>query len=105
MTTYVITVPGTFLKDVSDGARAELVSRLRPVDPQHTALGESEDLGILRVNDDGTFSIHLEVDAQNRHSAEGEATRLAQDALSGAGLPADAAALGPAVVTGIDGAE
>lgn len=103
MTTYVITIPGTFLQDVTEDARTELVARLRPVDPQRTALGEAEDLDILKVNEDRTFSIHLEVEAENTHSAEGQAKRIAGEALHAAGLSDDAAALGPAVVTGIDG--
>ncbi|WP_328584578.1 hypothetical protein [Streptomyces sp. NBC_00370] len=103
MTTYVITIPGTFLEELTEDSRATLVARLRPADPQNTALGEAEELDILSVNENGTFNIRLEVEADNNHAAEAEAKRLAGAALHDAGLSEDRAPLGPAVITGIDG--
>ncbi|GGX47303.1 hypothetical protein [Streptomyces chryseus] len=102
MTTYVISIPGTFLRDVPDEARTALVRHLRPADPQHTSLGQSEDLDILTVNDNGTFSIHLEVDADDSRSAEAHAKEVAATALRNAGLTEKDAPLGPTAVTGID---
>ncbi|MGW7054190.1 hypothetical protein [Streptomyces sp. NPDC054887] len=102
MTTYVISIPGTFLGDVPDAARSAVVRHLRPADPQHTSLGQTEDLDILTVNDNGTFSIRLEVDADDSHSAEAHAKEVATAALREAGLTEDRAPLGPTAVTGID---
>ncbi|MET9323466.1 hypothetical protein ABZX75_25235 [Streptomyces sp. NPDC003038] len=100
MTTYVITVPGTFLRDVDDVARSELVRRLAS---HHTDLSETEDLDLLTLNEDGTFSVRLEVDAPDRASAEGDAVRLTADALDELGFSEKDAPLGPPAVTGIDG--
>ncbi|MFC8831567.1 hypothetical protein ACFT9I_40230 [Streptomyces sp. NPDC057137] len=102
MTAYVITVPGTFLRTLDADSRAALLRGLRPADPQHTALGEAEDLDMLTVNEGGTFSVRLEIEAENRRAAEAEAKRVAGAALSEAGFSADDAPLGPAFVTGID---
>ncbi|MFF3341213.1 hypothetical protein [Streptomyces flavidovirens] len=102
MTTYVISIPGTFLREVPETARAAVVKHLRPADPQHTQLGQSEELDILTVNDNGTFSIRLEVDADDSHSAELHAKQAAATALREAGLTEDEAPLGPTAVTGID---
>lgn len=102
MTTFVITIPGTFLRAVSDTERDFLTQQLRPADPQHTALGESEELNILTVNDDGTFCIRLEVEADDSPSAEQHAKEVAAAALHQAGIGEDQAPLGPTAVTGID---
>ncbi|GGJ77906.1 hypothetical protein GCM10011583_06630 [Streptomyces camponoticapitis] len=102
MTAYVITVPGTFLRTLDADSRAALLRALRPADPQHTALGEAEELDMLTVNEGGTFSVRLEIEADNRRGAEAEAKKVAGAALSEAGFSADEAPLGPAFVTGID---
>jgi hypothetical protein len=102
VTTYVITVPGTFVHGLPDVSRADVERRLRPQDPQNTDLGESEDLSLLTVAENNTFSVRLEVEAANRKSAEAEAVRLVSGALRDSGLSEDDAPLGPAAVTGID---
>ncbi|MDQ0791867.1 hypothetical protein [Streptomyces sp. B1I3] len=102
MTTFVITVPGTFVHGVTDTTRSEVERRLRPQDPQNTELGETEDLDILTVQDGNTFSLRLEVDADDRAGAEAEAVRLATAALRESGVAEADAPLGAAVVTGID---
>ncbi|MET7851162.1 hypothetical protein AB0D78_37925 [Streptomyces avermitilis] len=102
MTTYVITIPGTFLRDPSEDVRSALVGLLRPADPHHTSLGQQEDLDLLTVNDDNTFSIRLEVTADDSRNAEEDAKRTAASALREAGFTPDEAPLGPATVTGID---
>jgi hypothetical protein len=102
MTTYVITIPGTFLRDLTEASRAVLVERLRPADPQRTELGEAQELDILTVNENGTFSIRLEVVAQDNRSAEADAKRVAGEALHEAGFSEDDAPLGPTAITGID---
>ncbi|MEU0523399.1 hypothetical protein [Streptomyces niveus] len=104
MTAYVITVPGTFLRTLDADSRAVLLRALRPADPQHTALGEAEDLDMLTVNEGGTFSIRLEIEAENKRGAETEAKRVAGAALDKAGFSQDEAPLGSAFVTGIDSA-
>jgi len=103
MTTYVITIPGTFLRELTEDSRTTLLARLRPSDPQNTALGEAQELDILSVNENGTFNIRLEVEADTNRAAEAEAKRLAGAALRDVGFSEDQAPLGPAVVTGIDG--
>lgn len=76
--------------------------RLRPQDPQNTDLGESEELSLLTVDENNTFSVRLEIEAADRKSAEAEAVRLVSGALRDSGLSEDDAPLGPAAVTGID---
>ncbi|MGW7456750.1 hypothetical protein [Streptomyces sp. NPDC054797] len=100
MTTYVITVPGTFLRDVDDAARSELA---RSLAPHHTDLSETEDVELLTVHEDGTFSVRLEIEAVDRATAEDEAVRLAGAALQKLGFSEEDAPLGPPAVTGIDG--
>ncbi|MEV6682710.1 hypothetical protein AB0N09_38475 [Streptomyces erythrochromogenes] len=100
MTTYVITVPGTFLKDIDDETCSELTKRLAS---HHTGLSETEDVELLTVHEGGTFSVRLEVDAADRSEAEDAAVRLLVAALDSLGFPEKDAPLGPCAVTGIDG--
>ncbi|MET9494085.1 hypothetical protein [Streptomyces sp. NPDC006552] len=102
MTTFVITIPGTFLRDADDKARADIARRLRPADPHQTELGREEDLDVLTVNDDNTFSMRLDVEAGAGEEAQHKAERTAAEALRGAGFGPDDAPLGPPAVTGID---
>ncbi|MEU0227388.1 hypothetical protein ABZ177_23960 [Streptomyces sp. NPDC006284] len=102
MTTYVISVPGTFTGTVQDGTKDELARALRPDDPHGTHLGDEEDLDALSLNDDGTFTIRLTVEADTTAQAEGRAHEVADAALRAVGLDANSAPLGPSVVTGID---
>ncbi|MFE9367122.1 hypothetical protein ACFYNN_30940 [Streptomyces sp. NPDC006978] len=99
MTTFVITVPGTFVTDVTDTSRAALERKLAA---QHTDVSESEGLDLLTLNDDATFSIRLEVDTADRYEAELAAVRLVSDALRETGFSEKDAPLGPPAVTGID---
>ncbi|AWW36134.1 MULTISPECIES: hypothetical protein [Streptomyces] len=102
MTTYVITVPGTFTDGIDDGARAELARALRPADPHRTQMGSQEDLDVLTVNDDGTFTLRLTVVADSGPRAETDARLLADSALRAAGFDEGSAPLGPPAITGID---
>ena len=102
MTTYVITVPGTFVHGVTDASRADMERRLRPQDPKNTDLGETEELNLLTVGEGSTFSVRLEVEADSQAGAETEAVRLVSSALRDSGFTQDDAPLGPAAVTGID---
>ncbi|MEU6315047.1 hypothetical protein [Streptomyces sp. NPDC047014] len=99
MTTYVITVPGTFLRQVDDVARSGLAKRLGS---HHTDLSESEDVELLTVHEGGTFSVRLEVDSPDRATAESDAVRLVTTALRELGFSEDDAPLGPPAVTGLD---
>ncbi|MGW2520874.1 hypothetical protein ACWC09_28445 [Streptomyces sp. NPDC001617] len=105
MTTYVISVPGTFTGAVGQDTQAELVRALRPADPRHTRLGNEADLDVLSVNDDGTFTARVTIDADSGPEAEREARRYAEAALDAVGLDRNDAPLGPAVITGIDSDE
>ncbi|WP_226484426.1 hypothetical protein [Streptomyces parvulus] len=102
MTTYVISVPGTFTGAVPDVTKDRLARALRPADPHRTHLGDEEDLDALSVNDDGTFTMRLTVEADSRAHAEGRAQEVADSALRAAGLDRGSAPLGPTIVTGID---
>ncbi|AQS65893.1 hypothetical protein [Streptomyces pactum] len=102
MTTYVISVPGTFTGAVQDGTKDELARALRPADPHRTHLGDEEDLDALSVNEDGTFTVRLTVEADTAAHAEGRAREVADSALRAVGLDGGSAPLGPPVVTGID---
>ncbi|MFI7387751.1 hypothetical protein [Streptomyces sp. NPDC049813] len=102
MTTFVITIPGTFLRDADEQTRADIARRLRSADPHQTELGREEDLDLLTVNEDNTFSMRLEVSAGAGEEAQHKAERTAAEALRAAGFGADDAPLGPPAVTGID---
>jgi hypothetical protein len=102
MTTYVISVPGTFTTGVAADTRTRLARALRPADPHGTRMGSVEDLDVLSVNEDNTFTLRLTVEADTGPHAEEEARRLADSALRDAGLDEGSAPLGPAVITGID---
>uniref|UniRef100_A0AAU2VKJ9 Uncharacterized protein n=1 Tax=Streptomyces sp. NBC_00008 TaxID=2903610 RepID=A0AAU2VKJ9_9ACTN len=99
MTTFVITVPGTFVTGISGTSRAALEEALAK---RHTDLSRSEGLDLLTLNDDGTFSVRLEVEATDRYEAELEAARLVSTALRETGFSAQDVPLGTPVVTGID---
>ncbi|MFG2947924.1 hypothetical protein [Streptomyces adustus] len=102
MTTYVITVPGTFLRTVPHGLRSGIERRLRPRDPRNTDLGENEELSLLTVDEGGMFAARVEVDAADSAGAEAEAVRVVARALRDSGLAEEDAPLGEAIVTGID---
>ncbi|MEU6776780.1 hypothetical protein [Streptomyces sp. NPDC046759] len=102
MTTYVISVPGTFTADIGADTHDRLARALRPADPHSTRMGSTEGLDALSVNEDSTFTLRLTVEADTGPHAEEEARRLAGSALRDAGLDERSAALGPAVITGID---
>lgn len=103
MTTFVITVPGTFVHGISPALRSEVERRLSPRDPQDTDLGETEDLSLLTVEDDGNaFSVRVRIEAPDKAAAESDAVRLVSSAFEDSGLSKDDAPFGPAAVTGID---
>lgn len=99
MTRFVITVPGTFGIDITDSTRSALESALAS---RHTDVSESEGLDLLTLNEDGTFSVRLEVEAPDRYEAERNASRILAAALKRAGIEEADAPLGPPAVTGID---
>ncbi|MFF4173271.1 hypothetical protein [Streptomyces sp. NPDC001744] len=99
MTTFVITVPGTFVSGITGSERSALE---RGLAPRHTDVSESEGVNLLTVNEDGTFSVRLEVEATDRYEAELDATKLVSAALRAAGIAESGAPLGPPAVTGID---
>jgi len=102
VSTYVITVPGTFVRGASESVCSDVGRRLRPRDPRNTDLGESEELSLLTVDEDGMFAARVEVEAADRSGAEAEAVRLVSQALRDSGLGEEDAPLGAAIVTGID---
>lgn len=99
MSTFVITVPGTFVGDIDDSACSALE---RGLASRHTDVSESEGLDLLTLHADRRFSVRLEVKAADRLEAEREATALVAAALEEAGIDGDDAPLGPPAVTGID---
>lgn len=104
MSTYVVTVPGTFLDTPDAEARAALERALRPAGPSGGGIGEAEDLDVLTTYP-GTpaFSMRLEVRAATKAAAEDTAREMARGALRTAGIPAQAARLGEPVITGLEG--
>ncbi|WP_405578442.1 hypothetical protein [Streptomyces sp. NBC_01190] len=102
MTTYIVTVPGTFLDAPPEGTQEALVRALRPINP-HTDSGEEEDLDILTVYS-GTpaFSLRMEVEADTKTVASDAARDLAASALLTAGVPPESTSLGEPVITGIE---
>ncbi|MEU1482824.1 hypothetical protein [Streptomyces sp. NPDC005752] len=99
MTTFVITVPGTFVVDVTENSCASLKHKLGA---QRTGLSESEGLDLLTLNNNGTFSVRLEVDAADRYEAELDALGFVSTALQETGFAEKDALLGTPAVTGID---
>lgn len=99
MSTFVITVPGTFLTDIADSAHSALG---RGLASRHTDVSEGEGLDLLTLHEGGRFSVRLEVQAADRYEAELEASRLVAAALEEAGIDGAEAPLGPPSVTGID---
>ncbi|MFD6417624.1 hypothetical protein [Streptomyces sp. NPDC060194] len=99
MTTFVITVPGTFTSGISDSSRAELERRLGAL---HTDISREQGLDLLTLNDDDTFSVRLEVDAADRYEAELDAVGFVATALQETGFSDQDALLGNPAVTGID---
>ncbi|MFE6888513.1 hypothetical protein [Streptomyces sp. NPDC057694] len=102
MTTFVITIPGTFVRTADAQVRAQVERHLREADPHRTELGREEDLDLLTVNDDHTFTMRLEVTADANAQARTKAGELAAQALRAAGFDESDAPLGPPIVTGID---
>jgi hypothetical protein len=102
VTTFVITVPGTFVHGISEDTRSDIERSLRPQDPKNTDLGESEELSLLTVEEDGMFVARVEVEAADQSGAESQAVRLVSTALRDSGVSEADAPLGAAVVTGID---
>ena len=103
MTTYVVTVPGTFSEAPSEQDRAALVRALRPADPQGTDFGEAQDLDALTLySGTSAFSLRLEVKADDSPSAERAAHELATAALRSTGFGEHSVSLGDPVITGID---
>ena len=101
MTTFVITVPGTFVHGISEDTCSAVERSLRPQDPKNTDLGESEELNLLTVDEDGMFAARVEVEAADQSGAESEAVRLVSTALRDSGFSEEDAPLGAAIVTGI----
>ncbi|MFF1419555.1 hypothetical protein [Streptomyces sp. NPDC058280] len=103
MTTYVVTIPGTLKEALTDEARSILVGALRPADPKGTGFGAAEDLDLLSVDSEqSTFTVRLEVEADDSNAAGEEARRIASGALDKAGFTIRTAPLGEPVITGID---
>ncbi|WP_433887909.1 hypothetical protein [Streptomyces sp. CA-111067] len=103
MTTYVVTVPGTFAQAPSEQDTAELKRALRAADPRGTDFGEAEDLDALTLySGTSAFSLRLEIEADDSPSAEGAARTMATAALRSTGFDEHAVSLGDPVITGID---
>ncbi|MFI5766686.1 MULTISPECIES: hypothetical protein [unclassified Streptomyces] len=99
MTSFVITVPGTFVSDVAESTHSVIERKLAS---RHTEVIESEGLRLLTLDEDGRFSVRLEVEAPDKYEAELDALRIVTAALKEAGLSASEAPLGSPAVTGID---
>ncbi|MEV4557860.1 hypothetical protein AB0K51_12765 [Kitasatospora sp. NPDC049285] len=104
MTDFVVSLPGTFKQEVTEAARTQLLSALHGNDPQEVGT-DPQDLDLLTLNDGGsTFTLRLEVTAEDSRAAEHEALALASRALAAAGFHEDTALLGRPAITSIDSA-
>ncbi|MFB7908363.1 hypothetical protein ACFC1T_18195 [Kitasatospora sp. NPDC056076] len=102
MTHFVISLPGTFKQEVTEAAEAQLLSALQGYDQQEVG-ADPQDLDMLTLNYGGpTFTLRLEVTAEDSRGAEREALARASRALAAAGFDGDAALLGQPVITSID---
>jgi hypothetical protein len=99
MTAFVVSIQGVFLCEVTERARISLMKQLHAAGPQRPLPGRSENPDVLTVREDGTFSIRLEVKAEDGHSAEQQARQAAAAALRGVGFSGDDAPLGSAAVS------
>ncbi|MFC1408331.1 hypothetical protein ACEZCY_03425 [Streptacidiphilus sp. N1-12] len=102
MSKYVLTIPGTFLRPLQPDAKGRLLTALQGVDPDQVG-SVPDDLDLLTLDQDGArFVLRLEVQAQDRGAAEGEALAVARRALASAGYDQDTAPTGAPSVTAID---
>ncbi|MFD7918465.1 hypothetical protein ACFV3R_04480 [Streptomyces sp. NPDC059740] len=101
MAQYVVSVPGTFLRPLTEDARRRVLAAVRGADPDE--VGDVPlDLDALSVEDEGRFVLRLEVAADNSPAAQEAALTMARGALAAAGYDEDGAATGQAVITAID---
>ncbi|GGU96980.1 hypothetical protein GCM10010495_04080 [Kitasatospora herbaricolor] len=102
MTNFVISLPGTFKQELTQAAKAQLLGALRGADPQEVG-SDPQDLDMLTLNEGSpTFTLRLEVTAEDSRGAEREALAMASRALALAGFQGDAALLGQPAITSID---
>ena len=102
MTNFIVSVPGTFKKELDTEAKARLLTALQGTDPEEVG-DVPPDLDVLST--DGTrptFTLRLEVDAEDSRTAQQEALSIARNALEQAGFDEDSAPLGPPAMTAID---
>ncbi|MEU3460592.1 hypothetical protein ABZ721_11630 [Streptomyces sp. NPDC006733] len=103
MTNFVVSLPGTLKAPLSPETKGKILSALQGTDPQEVAEGEAAELDALSLDPDtSTFTLRLEVEAENSGQAREEARALAEGALRGAGLDEESAPLGTPVITAID---
>ncbi|WP_432584842.1 hypothetical protein ABVG11_01705 [Streptomyces sp. HD1123-B1] len=103
MTTFVVTLPGTFTTPLTEQERATLMKGLRPADPSRTDFEPAAELDVLTVDtENSTFTVRLEVEAGNSTEAELNAREIASSALLDAGRTERTAPMGEAAITGIE---
>jgi hypothetical protein len=102
MSRFVLTIPGTFKHPLREDARARLLAALQGTDPAEVGT-LPEELDLLRVDPEAsTFVLHLEVEAEDRTTAQQQAVTVAREALEAAGYRESDAPTGPPAVTAID---
>ena len=103
MTTFVVTLPGTFMSPLTEDARSRLIKGLRSADPGRTDFEPAAELDVLSVDTEkSTYTVRLEVEAGDSGEAERNARNLAARALLDAGYTSDTAPMGKAAITGIE---
>ncbi|MCX4751499.1 hypothetical protein OG455_39380 [Kitasatospora sp. NBC_01287] len=102
MTKFVISLPGTFRRDLTPTGRGRLLHALRGTDPREVG-ADPQDLEVLTLHEgEPVFTLRLEVEAEDSAEAEHSALAIAARALGEAGFDEHAALLGQPAVTSID---
>ncbi|MEE4598237.1 hypothetical protein V2J94_41450 [Streptomyces sp. DSM 41524] len=92
MTTFVVTLPGTFEESLTEDARSRLVEGLKPAEPDALSVD----------TESSTFTIRLEIEADDPKEAERNAQDIAARALLDAGYTIMTAPMGEPVTTGVE---
>ncbi|GAA1069096.1 hypothetical protein GCM10009665_75990 [Kitasatospora nipponensis] len=102
MTDFVISLPGTLRRDLTELGRSRLLGALRGTDPRRVG-SDPQDLEVLTEHEgESTFTVRVEVAADDSAEAEREAVLLGLRALKAAGFDEQTVLLGQPVVTAID---
>ena len=102
MTNFIVTVPGTFTRMPDTAEKSRLLTALQGADPDEVG-DVPPDLDVLSTDATAsTFTMRLEVEADDSRAAQEQALGIARDALAQAGFDEATAPMGPPAMTAID---